>query len=101
MKIIYLGNEIDHTIEHEIFSNSEFGFDIQITHTPESWYTNKKIIANNCTEFHWKYDDLSRNTNLGDQVAFESDIHGSGFTRKCNTIESVVIDLATVEHEEF
>ena len=93
MKIIYLGKELDVTKEHEIFSTNEFGFKVDIKHTEESWYPIKEDTAYNCTEFHWMYDedeDLETDKN----VAFESDIHRTGFTRKINTIDTVIIELA-------
>jgi hypothetical protein len=100
MKIIYLGQELDSNKEHEIFSDNEFGFKVDIKHTEESWYRVKEDTAYNCTEFHWRYnekDDWVENKS----VAFESDIHRTGFTREINTIESVIIEIADKLYDEY
>lgn len=91
MKIIYLGEELDATKEHEIESNNEFGFDIEIKYTEESWYQTKERTFHNYTEVHhlWSLDYMG-----GESIAFESDIQGTGFTRRISDIESVKIELA-------
>lgn len=93
MKIIYLGTELDSSVEHELFSNNEFGFKITIGYTDESWYPIKEEIVFNFTEFHWMYTDMF-NITPSNGVAFESDIHGTGFTRKIDVISYVNIELA-------
>ena len=92
-KITYLGNVLDPYKEHELFSENEHGFIIHIKYTESSWYPTKNESAFNFTEFHWRYTDIF-NVYPSDGVAFESDVHGTGFTRKINTIESVTIELA-------
>ena len=91
MKIIYLGEELDATKEHELISKNEFGFKVDIKHTKESWYPIKEDTAYNCTEVHhlWSLDYMG-----GASIAFESDIHSTGFTRRIDTIESVNIDMS-------
>ena len=91
MKIIYLGKELDVTKEHEIFSTNEFGFKVDIKYTKESWYPIKEDTAYNCTEVHhlWSLDYMG-----GASIAFESDIHRTGFTRKIDSIDSIIIELA-------
>ena len=98
MKIIYLGKELDVTKEHEIFSTNEFGFKVDIKHTKESWYTIKEDTAYNCTEVHHLW---SLNYMGGASIAFESDIHGTGFTRRIDTIESVIIELADMLFDSY
>ena len=100
IKIIYLGQELDTEKEHELISDNEFGFKIDIKHTKESWYPVKEDTAYNCTEFHWRYTDIF-NPTPSEGVAFESDIHNTGFTRKINTIESVTIELADKLYNEY
>ncbi len=98
MKITYLGQELDVTKEHELFSNNEFGFKIDIQYTDDSFYRFKKDTAYNCTEFHWRFNqdqDLEKEKD----VAFESDIHSTGFTRKIKAILSVNIELADKIYE--
>ena len=98
MKLIYLGQELDTTKEHELLTDSEFGFKVDIKMTKESWYTVKEDTAYNCTEVHhlWSLDYMG-----GSSIAFESDIHRTGFTRRINDIESVVIVLADRLFEEY
>jgi len=100
MKIIYLGKELNPSEEHELFSENEFGFEIDIKYTGESWYPKKEQKVFNLTEFHWRYTDIFNET-PSDGVAFESDIHTTGFTRKIDTIEKVEIRLAEKLYESF
>ena len=37
MILNYLGEELDSTIAHEIFSDNEFGFKVTITYAKDSW----------------------------------------------------------------
>jgi hypothetical protein len=92
MKITYLGQELDTTKEHELISENEFGFKVDIKYTKDSWYPTKEGIVYNCTEVHhlWSTDYMG-----GPSIAFESDIHRTGFTRRIDVIESVNIELAT------
>lgn len=98
MKITYLGKELDITKEHELNSNNEFGFKVDIKYTEESWYSKKEDTAYNCTEVHhlWSLDYMG-----GASIAFESDIHSTGFTRRIDTIESVNIELATKLYDSY
>jgi len=98
MKLIYLGQELDTKQEHELLSNSEFGFKVDIKYTKESWYPTKEDTAYNCTEVHhlWSLDYMG-----GASIAFESDIHGTGFTRRINDIELVTIELADRLYEKY
>lgn len=100
MKIIYLGQELDPNKEHELFSNNKFGFKVDITHTKDSWYSVKEDTAYNCTEVHWRFTDVF-NTEPTNRVAFESDLHKTGFNREVDLIESVVIELADRFYESF
>lgn len=100
MKIFYLGEELDTTKEHELFTDNEFGFKIDIKYTQDSWYTTKDDTAYNCTEFHWRFnedEDWAREK----CVAFESDIHRTGFTKEIKNIESVNIVLADKLYDEY
>jgi len=99
-KIIYLGETLDAEKEHELFTDNEYGFKIDIKYTDDSWYPDKKDRAYNCTEFHWRYNE-SREWEKVKDVAFESDIHMTGFTRKLDVIESVTISLAEKLYEDY
>lgn len=98
MKITYLGKELDTTKEHELNSKSEFGFKVDIKYTKESWYLTKEDTAYNCTEVHhlWSKDYMG-----GASIAFESDIHSTGFIRRIDTIESVNIEIADKLYDSF
>ena len=99
MKLIYLGQELDTTKEHELFppDEHEFGFKVDIKMTDESEY-DKNETAYNCTEVHHLW---STNYMGGPSIAFESDIHGSGFTRRIDDIESVTIELAKQLYDRY
>ena len=98
MKLIYLGQELDTTKEHELNSKNEFGFKVNIKYTKESWYKIKEETVYNCTEVHhlWSKDYMGNAS-----IAFESDIHSTGFTRTINTIESVNIEIADKLYDSF
>lgn len=98
MKITYLGQNLDVTKEHELFSSNEFGFKVNIKYTKESWYPTKENSVHNCTEVHhlWSDDYMG-----GASIAFESDIHGTGFTRRIDVIESINIELANELYDSF
>ena len=100
MKLIYLGQELDSTKEHELFppKESKFGFKVDIKMTEESWYTVKEDTAYNCAEVHHLW---SENYMGGASIAFESDIHRTGFTRRIDDIESVTIELASKLYDSY
>ena len=100
MELIYLNKKLDTNLEHELMSENEFGFDVLIVYTEDSWYPFKKYKLNNCTEVHWRFTDIF-NPEPTTRVAFESDIHKNGFNREINTIKSIIITLSEKEEEEF
>ena len=100
MKLIYLNEELDINLEHEIISENEFGFEVLIEYTENSWYPIKKIQLNNFTEVHWRFTDIF-NPEPTTRVAFESDVHKNGFNREIDTIKSIIITLCEKEEEEF
>ena len=100
MELLCLNEELDINLEHEIISKNEFGFDVLIVYTEDSWYPFKKYKLNNCTEVHWRFTDIF-NPEPTTRVAFESDIHKSGFNREISTIKSIIITLSEKEEEEF
>lgn len=98
MQIIYLGEELDATKEHQLFTENVFGFNVNIKYTEDSWYPVKNVIAYNCTEVHhmWSLDYMG-----GASIAFESDILGTGFTRVIDTIESINIELSDKVYDVY
>ena len=100
MELLCLNEELDINLEHEIISKNEFGFDVLIVYTEDSWYPFKKYKLNNCTEVHWRFTDIF-NPEPTTRVAFESDIHKNGFNREINTIKSIIITLSEKEEKEF
>lgn len=92
MKLVYLNNELDSSLEHELFSENEYGFKVTVT------YKNSQIdVMNNCTEVHNKYESYYND----DCIAIESDIHRTGCTRTNSDIESVIIKNAKKIEEDF
>lgn len=98
MKLIYLGQELDTKKEHELLANNKYGFKVNIEYTDNSWYPDKQYSIRNCTEVHhlWSLDYMG-----GPSIAFESDIHSTGFTRRINDIKSVTITLANKLYETY
>jgi hypothetical protein len=93
MKLIYLGDKLDTTVEHELFSNNEFGFNITIIYSEDSWMCvhEEKIVIEylkNYTEVHHLYDDDNK------RIAFESDIKRNGCNHNVSDIKMVTIELA-------
>lgn len=103
MQLINQNQELDNTQEHEIFSENEFGFKVTVTYKKDSWMSKHKghqvvSVFNNCAEVHYLYETIPEDEQ---RIAFESDIHGTGCTRNVDHIESVVIELASQEEENF
>ena len=103
MKLIYLGEELDSTKEKEILSGSKFGFNVIVMYKIDSWmslHEKKQVVNtyNNCTEIHNRFTSKTREE---PQIAFESDIHSTGCTRKLRDIESVDIHIATKKEAGF
>ena len=101
MELIYLNKKLDTNLEHELMSENEFGFEVLIEYTENSWYPIKKIQLNNCTEVHWRFTDNIFNLEPTTKVAFESDIHYGGFNREINTIKTIIITLSEKIKDEF
>lgn len=101
MTLTYLRAVLDPNKEYEIFpEDMELGFKVTIVYTENSWYPNKTEVCNNITEVHnicFSYPVLGADK----RIAFESDIHGTGFHRNCNDIVSVTIKKATKLEKEF
>lgn len=90
MKLIYLGEELDATQEHELTNDFTHGVDTVIIGKDGRVET-----RNNCTEVHHLYKGIEPS------IAFESDIHLTGGTRKVEEIETVVIVKAAETSENY
>jgi hypothetical protein len=88
MKLIYLGEEIDTTIEREFLSTNKNGFKVTIKYNKDSLYIDE--IFDYCTEVHNLYESYIKDRK---QIAFESDILYTGFTRAIKEIDKVTIEL--------
>ncbi len=100
--INFLGAELDSSKEYELFKNDGLGFNITVGYTADSWNGRQGFpfsTFKNCTEFHWRYNEKSEISVK--ESAFESDIHGTGCTRKVNEIISVLIEYATEVAESY
>jgi hypothetical protein len=94
-KIEYNGVLLDSLQEHELSNKNEFGFLIEVV-----LLTGERYTVQNCTEFHWRYTGLFNPTPC-DSVAFESDIHGTGFICEIDNFNNITITDAGTLYEEF
>lgn len=102
MKLVYLGEELDTKLEHELISKSKFGYNITIKYSENSWRFKsniEKVKLSNYTEVHHLYETISDGGE--DRIAFESDIHGHGCNRNIEDIESVTIEIATKINSDY
>ena len=95
----FLGEELDTTKEYEFFSKDEpkgeFGFTatIKFKEDATAWAGTTRV-CNNLTEVHSRHRD-------GKDIAFESDIHGTGCNLPIENIESVTVEIAFKLEEEY
>jgi hypothetical protein len=85
VRITFLDVELDNTKEHEIKTDSEFGFIVEVFYN-----TNFSETFNNVTEVHFRYPSFIKNV---ERVAFESNIHFTGVTRNLTEISTINIDI--------
>lgn len=93
------------TTESEMFFSEEeypFGFNATVHYKKDSIYEGEVQTYHNLTEIHWLYNQkLSAKfpelESLG--VALESDIHGTGGTRKLNDFDFLEIEVATEKNK--
>jgi hypothetical protein len=86
MKLIYLGEELDSSVEHELNydeSKHPYGFDVFI-----DYESGLQQIRHNCTEIHHLFSKWKKET------AFESNIHSTVGTRQISSLHSVRIEIA-------
>ena len=101
MKLFIFGKEISSEHEVEIIINDELGLDITMKFK-EDVFEGTEFIVHNCTEFHHLYniEDKEKFPNTLSS-AFESDIHGTGCTRRVDDIDWIKVEKAKVLHEKF
>ena len=95
-ELIFIGNVLDNTIEHELNSYTEYGFNVIIKFKPNKKYSGTWMLRN-VTEVHYLYDKYLDET----RVAFESDIHDTGRTNEVNDIEQIIIQCSDKKYENF
>ncbi len=96
--IKFIGYNLDNTKEHEInadLKNYPFGFSVKVYFNESYDGKFEEEIYNNITEVHYLYKTV------GKRVALESDIHGTGCTRKLKCIDSIEINIDTKKHENY
>jgi|SaaInlStandDraft_4_1057021.scaffolds.fasta_scaffold145273_1 hypothetical protein len=84
--IIYKGRKLDPQKQHEIFAKNKNGFHVKVWYNGRNQYENKSDVFNNITEVHWLYKSIQ-----GKRVAFETNIHQTGFTYSVTLIKKVKI----------
>ena len=101
MKLFIFEKEISPDYEIELIMNDEFGLDITIKYI-DSVYGGVEDTKHNCTEFHHRYNE-DWGKDYPDEVssAFESDIHGTGSTRRVNMIEWIKVEKAEILHKKY
>jgi len=92
--LVFNGQQLDPTKEHELFTVNEFGFTVT-----EYTQSGEVRTYNNITEVHW----LNENEGGRPMRAFESDIHGTG---SCWYIEdksdkTVIITESLQNYDEY
>lgn len=87
------------TEEIEIFAeNSKYGFNVTVIYNKDDWrFKYNPQVHHNVTEVHWLYnkEDEGQFTFYKPGVAIESDIHNTGGTRELESIEYILIEVAT------
>jgi len=87
------GIALDPNKEHEIF-NHENGLKVTVSFGPK--FSSKTAVFRNITEVHWMYPSIHEK-----RVAFESDIHCTGYTYAISDILSVSTEKETEIAEEI
>jgi len=100
-KLIYLGVELDNTKQHELITDHKFGFKVTVVFNENRLWPDKHEVFNNCHEVHFMYGANCGYDGDGPRVAFESNIHSTGGTRALNQIDSITIELATENAENW
>lgn len=92
--IVYLGEQLSPDQEHDLFApeNSD-GFNISYT------LKGKKVRAQNITEFHFMFPPMF--PNMENRVAFESDIHCTGYWNFIKDVDDIVITLSNKDYDSY
>ena len=104
MELIHLGKKLNPDMEYELFPDKPFGFKVEIKLDKENpinkFYTEFELEYRNVSEVHWKYEPLIK-LNTEEQVAIESNYHGTGCTRYIEGISKLEIFYETEYHPKF
>lgn len=87
--LFLLGDYLPGNREHELICNEQYGYTVVIRYRDESPYSERESTFHNVTEVHYKFASP-----IGEQVAFESNIHGTGFTRFLKDIDYIGITFS-------
>lgn len=103
MKLFYLGEKVNNRKEQN-FESDEFlfGFCVEIKYRIDSWNYNciQKLTLHNCTQVHYGYTELGAVQPLT-KIAFESDVHSTGFNAEIKDIESVKIKIENKRYKKY
>ena len=96
MILFFNGSELDASVEHDIMrGESKFGFNATLLHKNGSI---EKLF--NLTEVHHRYPS-EMTKHFGEQIAFESDIHSTGQTKRLSDLASVLVVNSTALEEGY
>jgi hypothetical protein len=88
MDLVYLGDNLDASVEHELINNFKFGVNATVD------VFNERIVYTNLTEIHHRYHTPVRDK----RIAFESNLHGTGGTASVTSIKRVSVEPAVILH---
>ena len=97
MQLFNNGITLDSSKEHEIVDNGVHGMDVTIIDNEGN-----TTLFHNITEVHHKYkQDSEWIEAFGEGIAFESDIHSGGCTRRIKDLLVVSISPSTKRHDYY
>lgn len=104
-KLLLFGAELDWDKEYEIFFDGKgVNIEVSIKELVRKDYTLPPIVEtrHNCTEFHHRFNKKENLYNSDDNdSAFESDIHGTGGTKRVGDINWIKITKANIKHKNY
>jgi len=94
MKIIYLGQEIDNSVEQEIISDEEIGFNVSYNFK-EGTRPYKSVTVYNVSGFYYLGEQLENGFSL------HSQIHDNEINSNIKDIDIIKIDISDRVYTEF
>jgi hypothetical protein len=95
MHLVYLGEALVASKEHELHNHFEFGVNAIVEFN--DGFGREIVVLTNLTEVHHKYLSPIRDQ----KIAFESDHHGTGGTESILQLKFVEVKRATMIHSEW